>query len=694
MSDLLDMILSGVGVVGNVLDTPGALVRNTLSGRNPFAGLNPFDAEGRASGRDMLESWGALDQNQEGLDLGDVVGFGAEMLLDPLNFLGTKAITGTMKAGREAAEANAKLMSHADEANRLLDATHVPASVADAYNADVIPQNARSLSQRESRWFPEENLQKTALNARDPGAAYLADPERFWSELDRFNAEHVEGVPLGYGQRDVFDSSPHGELYKLLAGGKVDPQEFSSRAMELWGSTGKPYTNDFLGPSFSFPPGEQGLIRVGDMTRMGEISRDEYQDLLSTLTNFKPPAPQLFRKDEKDIISLLMDAKNLHGKGEDDLFSALASNPNFYTEGTDLINPDMLELGGHVLKTEDPRSLLQSLGPALEQIEIPQSFPKLYHGSPYAGRFDPWSIDVTKSSHENLYTGNRGHFATANPEIAAGGSHHSYAMGATSRNIPLSDSAKAEIDSLRARLKEVEAKAREIDSLHFSERTSEMSALLESLDDEADEIAERIQSIRTDPTYKDWAPGAHMMYADYRNPWNMDETKPASEWLKGSPLAGSDLSSESEWSGDELFSNLSRMAKGFLKGDPKINPEQAETFRSLLERAKSSPIGPATTGDELATDLIKSLGYDSIFHTGGTMMGRGMGPGALHQVAINILDNPGSAYYKPWIAPMLEPELVPHPGYITPALQDVPSANPLLAALLGYNATTGVARAQ
>lgn len=67
-----------LGDVGYVLDTPGALTRGLLSGR-------PFE---RASGREMLESWGILDPNKEGFDAGDVAGFGADVIVDPLNILG------------------------------------------------------------------------------------------------------------------------------------------------------------------------------------------------------------------------------------------------------------------------------------------------------------------------------------------------------------------------------------------------------------------------------------------------------------------------------------------------------------------------------------------------------------------------------------------------------------------------------
>lgn len=78
MSELLNAILGfGSGVL-DVLDMPGSYLRGALGGR----------LGERLSGRDMLEEWGILGENQEGFDVGDVAGFGADVLFDPLNALG------------------------------------------------------------------------------------------------------------------------------------------------------------------------------------------------------------------------------------------------------------------------------------------------------------------------------------------------------------------------------------------------------------------------------------------------------------------------------------------------------------------------------------------------------------------------------------------------------------------------------
>jgi len=93
---------SGLEKLGNVLDTPGAAVRNLLTGKNPLPGV--FDPSERTSGRQMLEQAGVLGPNQEGLDVGDVAGLAAEIATDPLTYLtlGGSAATKLGKAVKSA----------------------------------------------------------------------------------------------------------------------------------------------------------------------------------------------------------------------------------------------------------------------------------------------------------------------------------------------------------------------------------------------------------------------------------------------------------------------------------------------------------------------------------------------------------------------------------------------------------------
>lgn len=93
MTGLLDSVLSA-------LDAPGAYTRGLLAG-------SPGE---RVDGRGLLESWGVLGQNTPGLDFGDVLGFGAGILTDPLTY--ASGGTGLL----------AKALGKSDDAARLFSA--------------------------------------------------------------------------------------------------------------------------------------------------------------------------------------------------------------------------------------------------------------------------------------------------------------------------------------------------------------------------------------------------------------------------------------------------------------------------------------------------------------------------------------------------------------------------------------------
>lgn len=97
-TSLLEGTLGGLQWLGETLDKPGAAMRGLLAGRpGQLLNLIPFsdtlgitNPQDRTSGRDLLEQAGLLDANTPGLDWGDVAGFGAEVLTDPLLLLGAK----------------------------------------------------------------------------------------------------------------------------------------------------------------------------------------------------------------------------------------------------------------------------------------------------------------------------------------------------------------------------------------------------------------------------------------------------------------------------------------------------------------------------------------------------------------------------------------------------------------------------
>jgi hypothetical protein len=104
--------LSGLQYVGETLDKPGRAIRGLLAGQpGELANLIPFsdsigltDPQQSVSGRGLLEQYGMLGPNEDGIDLGDVAGFGAEVLLDPTTYL-TLGASALSKGGNVAKRA-------------------------------------------------------------------------------------------------------------------------------------------------------------------------------------------------------------------------------------------------------------------------------------------------------------------------------------------------------------------------------------------------------------------------------------------------------------------------------------------------------------------------------------------------------------------------------------------------------------
>jgi hypothetical protein len=113
VSGLAKMPLTAATWALDVLDTPRNLVAGMLTGElGVFKGLIPgaesvFGLEvPKISGREVLEDYGFLSKNKKGFDSGDVAGFGADVLLDPLTYLGVGLLT---KAGKTTRVAQSNL---------------------------------------------------------------------------------------------------------------------------------------------------------------------------------------------------------------------------------------------------------------------------------------------------------------------------------------------------------------------------------------------------------------------------------------------------------------------------------------------------------------------------------------------------------------------------------------------------------
>ncbi len=91
---LAQKALPPISALGAFLDLPASVGRDLISSavsgewKNPIDQfLSPTSWENRVMGRDILEQAG-MGPNREGLDWGDVAGFGVDVLTDPLTYLG------------------------------------------------------------------------------------------------------------------------------------------------------------------------------------------------------------------------------------------------------------------------------------------------------------------------------------------------------------------------------------------------------------------------------------------------------------------------------------------------------------------------------------------------------------------------------------------------------------------------------
>jgi hypothetical protein len=178
---------SGLSGLGWILDTPGSLIRGTISGLaegNPLKGvqslLSPSDE--RVSGRDLLRQFGMASDEDTWSNFG--TGLAAEVLTDPLTFLNPAAILGRGAygaAGRATARAgmldDVKLLAHrAGEARgrpmgtREFLTTNTPATLAPQLPGDSLLDFNRAA--RAKGLNPDDLLQDrlaTPMEFRIPG---------------------------------------------------------------------------------------------------------------------------------------------------------------------------------------------------------------------------------------------------------------------------------------------------------------------------------------------------------------------------------------------------------------------------------------------------------------------------------------------------------------------------------------------
>jgi hypothetical protein len=198
MRDIGGGFLSGIGMLGNVLDLPASMVRDVATLQNPFdQWLSPTTPENRARGRDVLTDWFGMRKNNEtgikgwlddpGEGARDLAGFGAEVLMDPLSWLTFGGQSLTRGAGQ--ATKRAGLLPVVD---RLRQGGIQEGLVSE--NIKRLRASGGFLGPRRAR--QETNLQDVIRAAPDSTAA-MADLQTAAGAMGR-NLSDLMDEPLGH----------------------------------------------------------------------------------------------------------------------------------------------------------------------------------------------------------------------------------------------------------------------------------------------------------------------------------------------------------------------------------------------------------------------------------------------------------------------------------------------------------------
>jgi len=221
--------LSGLGMLGNLLDLPGSMVRDVLVADNPFDQLlDPLshqDTGASASGRDVLSrnlltSWlfspnketgmsGWMDDPLEGVQ--DVAGFAAELALDPLSWItaGVAKIPGAAaKVGK--ATKWAKLERGLNVLNELDPGTHVGRSLgvpqALAKRSDRIARRAAVTKAASEAGQEIDSITEAAKTATSAASEPTTLADKAFETLDTYSQKAASA--LKSTATSAYDAAP------------------------------------------------------------------------------------------------------------------------------------------------------------------------------------------------------------------------------------------------------------------------------------------------------------------------------------------------------------------------------------------------------------------------------------------------------------------------------------------------------
>lgn len=218
------MLLDLFDKAGNLFDLPGSMVRDALTLNNPLDQLlSPLSSDNRMDGRDVLEKWGMLGPNTEGLDVGDVAGTAAGIALDPLTWVSGAGVMKLLGRGKAA-----KAGTGTKAAQALLDAPTQSRALV-PYRSPSSPLQS-VLQGPTSPMTPVDGdpfaVMREAMGQNKP-AALPAPAPVFYSRLRRA-IEQLPDNPKGYKSQSVLNM-----LKKAPEGISMDEFNFSGLPEQL-----------------------------------------------------------------------------------------------------------------------------------------------------------------------------------------------------------------------------------------------------------------------------------------------------------------------------------------------------------------------------------------------------------------------------------------------------------------------------
>lgn len=214
------MLLDLIDKAGNLFDLPGSMVRDALTLNNPLDQLlSPLSSDNRMDGRDVLEKWGMLGPNTEGLDVGDVAGTAAGIALDPLTWVSGAGVMRLLGRGSKSAKAGtgtkaAQALLEAPTQSRALVPYRSPLqSVLQGPTSPMTPVDADPFA--------------VMRQAMGQPAALPAPAPVFYSRLRRA-IEQLPDNPKGYKSQSVLNM-----LKKAPEGISMDEFNFSGLPEQL-----------------------------------------------------------------------------------------------------------------------------------------------------------------------------------------------------------------------------------------------------------------------------------------------------------------------------------------------------------------------------------------------------------------------------------------------------------------------------